>query len=192
MSVERGGLSPKAKEVVESISRDRLGLRESVRDLAPEQMDFRPAPGSWSIDDVLHHLALAEEASAKLMAFLHERALKESVGPDPEPDASVVRSIDSILEGVDGADGKASAPDRVTPRSKVEAPLALARLESARSRILESLESLSPFDGRKLTYRHPFFGELDLYQWLLISGWHERRHTRQVERIKSDSGFPIP
>jgi len=192
MSVERGGLSPKAKEVVESISRDRLGLRESVRDLAPEQMDFRPAPGSWSIDDVLHHLALAEEASAKLMAFLHERALKESVGPDPEPDASVVRSIDSILEGVDGADGKASAPDRVTPRSKVEAPLALARLESARSRILESLESLSPFDGRKLTYRHPFFGELDLYQWLLIGGWHERRHTRQIERIKSHSGFPIP
>jgi hypothetical protein len=192
MSVERGGLSPKAKEVVESISRDRLGLRESVRDLAPEQMDFRPAPGSWSIDDVLHHLALAEEASAKLMAFLHERALKESVGPDPEPDASVVRSIDSILEGVDGADGKASAPDRVTPRSKVEAPLALARLESARSRILESLESLSPFDGRKLTYRHPFFGELDLYQWLLIGGWHERRHTRQIERIKGNSGFPIP
>jgi hypothetical protein len=189
MSVERGGLSPKAKEVVESISRDRLGLRESVRDLAPEQMDFRPAPGSWSIDDVLHHLALAEEASAKLMAFLHERALKESVGPDPEPDASVVRSIDSI---VDGADGKASAPDRVTPRSKVEAPLALARLESARSRILESLESLSPFDGRKLTYRHPFFGELDLYQWLLIGGWHERRHTRQIERIKGNSGFPIP
>ena len=192
MSVERGGLSPKAKEVVESISRDRLGLRESVRDLAPEQMDFRPAPGSWSIDDVLHHLALAEEASAKLMAFLHERALKESVGPDPEPDASVVRSIDSILEGVDGADGKASAPDRVTPRSKVEAPLALARLESARSRILESLEALSAFDGRKLTYRHPFFGELDLYQWLLIGGWHERRHTRQIERIKGDSGFPIP
>jgi hypothetical protein len=189
MSVERGGLSPKAKEVVESISRDRLGLRESVRDLAPEQMDFRPAPGSWSIDDVLHHLALAEEASAKLMVFLHERALKESVGPDPEPDASVVRSIDSI---VDGADGKASAPDRVTPRSKVEAPLALARLESARSRILESLESLSPFDGRKLTYRHPFFGELDLYQWLLIGGWHERRHTRQIERIKGNSGFPIP
>jgi len=189
MPVERGQLSPKAKEIVESISRDRLGLRESVELLAPEQTDFRPAPGSWSIDDVLHHLALAEEASAKLMAFLHERALKESVGPDPEPDRSVLRSIDSV---VDGADGKATAPDRVAPRSKVEAPLALARLESARSRILESLEALSAFDGRKLTYRHPFFGELDLYQWLLIGGWHERRHTRQIERIKSHSGFPIP
>lgn len=177
---------------MESISRDRLGLRESVEPLEREQTDFRPEPGSWSIDDVLHHLALAEEASAKLMAFLLERARTDSSGPDPDPNRSVVRSIDSILEGVAGADGKASAPDRVTPRSKVEAPLTLARLESARSRILESLEALSAFDGRNLTYRHPFFGELDLYQWLLISGWHERRHTRQIERIKSHAGFPKP
>jgi len=178
---------PKAREIAESISRDRAALLDSVRDLAPMPTDFRPEPGSWSIDDVLHHLALAEEASAKLMALLHERARTESIGPDPEPDASVLRSIDSL---VDGADGNAPAPDRVTPRSKVEAPLALARLESARSRILESLEALSAFDSRKLTYRHPFFGDLDLYQWLLVSGWHERRHTRQIERIKQSSGFP--
>src|SRR3970040_2210400 len=109
-------MSPKAKEIAESISRDRLELRESVRDLGPEQTDFRPEPGAWSIDDVLHHLALAEEASAKLMAFLHERAQKESIGPDPEPDRSVLRSIDSV---VDGADGKAAAPARVASRSKV-------------------------------------------------------------------------
>ena len=139
MPVERGQLSPKAKEIVDAISRDRLALFDSVRGLAPRQTDFRPEPGSWSIDDVLHHLALAEEASAKLMAFFHERTGKESIGPDPEPDRSVLRSIDSV---VDGADGKAAAPDRVAPRSKVEAPLALTRLESARSRILESLEAL--------------------------------------------------
>jgi len=190
MPVEEVRLSPKAKEIVESISRDRLGLREVVRDLAPEQTDFRKEPDSWSIDDVLHHLALAEEASAKLMAFLHERAGTESIGPDPEPQKSVLRSIDSLVDGANGQ--KSTAPDRVTPRSKVEAPLALARLDTARSRILESLEALSTFDGSKLTYRHPFFGELDLYQWLLIGGWHERRHARQIERIKSDSGFPNP
>ncbi len=181
-------MSPKTMEIVESIARDRLGLLEAVKDLAPEQTDFRPAPGSWSIDDVLHHLALAEEASAKLMSFFRERAAKEAVGPDPSPESSVLSSIESLLGRA--GDQKASAPDRVTPRSKVEAPLAIARLESARSRILEGFESLSSLDGAKLTYRHPFFGELDLYQWLLVGGWHERRHTRQIERIKSDSRFP--
>jgi hypothetical protein len=181
-------MSPKAMEIVQSIARDRLGLLEAVKDLAPEQTDFRPEAGSWSVDDVLHHLALAEEASAKLMAFFRERAAKEAVGPDPSPGSSVLQSIETLVDGT--ADQKAPAPDRVTPRSKVEAPLALVRLESARSRILESLESLSTLDGAKLTYRHPFFGELDLYQWLLIGGWHERRHTRQIERIKQSSGFP--
>jgi hypothetical protein len=188
MSVERYDMSPKAKEIVQSISRDRQGLLEAVAGLEPEQTDFRTEPGSWSIDDVLHHLALAEEASAKLMSFFRERAAKEAVGPDPSPASSVLQSIEALVGGAEGQ--KAPAPDRVTPRSKVDAPLALARLESARDRILESFESLSTLDGAKLTYRHPFFGELDLYQWLLVGGWHERRHTRQIERIKGDSRFP--
>jgi hypothetical protein len=183
-------LSPKLKEIVEAISRDRRELVSSVEALGPEQTDFRPEPGAWSIDDVLHHLALSEEASAKLMSLLHERAVKDSIGTDPSPETSLLRSIDELVEAASGR--KTRAPDRVTPLSKVEAPAALARLESARRRILESLETLSNFDGAKLTYRHPFFGELDLYQWLLVGSWHERRHARQIERIKESSGFPNP
>jgi hypothetical protein len=124
------------------------------------------------------------------MLFFRDRATKDAVGPDPSPGSSVLASIQSLVGGA--AEQRVSAPDRVTPRSKVEAPVALARLEAARGRVLESLESLSTFDGAKLTYRHPFFGDLDLYQWLLIGAWHERRHTRQIERIKTDSRFPNP
>ncbi len=181
-------MTPKTNEIVDAISRDRLALLDSVKDLAPEQTDFRPEPGSWSIDDVLHHLALAEEASAKLMGYFQDHAAKESIGSDPTPSASVLRSIDSLVDGADHQ--KATAPDRVKPRSKVEAPSAIARLLSARTRILGTLEAMSALDGSKLSFRHPFFGDLDLYQWLLIGAWHERRHTRQIERIKGSSGFP--
>jgi hypothetical protein len=181
-------MSPKMREIAESIAQDRLALVSSVKDLTPEQTDFRPESGAWSIDDVLHHLALAEEASAKLMALFRERASKEAIVPDPNPGVSVLRSLDSRVEGAD--ERRAVAPDRVAPRSRVEAPVALERLEAARRRILEILETLSPFDGTQLTFRHPFFGELDLYQWVLIGGWHERRHTRQIEKIKASRGFP--
>jgi hypothetical protein len=190
MSAESERLSPKLKEIVDAISRDRAALLSSVRGLEKNQTDFRPEPGSWSIDDVLHHLALAEEASAKLFAVFHDRASKESIGPDPSPEGSVLSSIDERLGAT--ADEKASAPDRVVPRSKIPAPEAITRLEAARGRILDRLAALSAFDGSKLTYRHPFFGELDLYQWLLIGAWHERRHTRQIERIKGEAGFPVP
>ena len=183
-------MSPKVKEILDAIAGDRLALVDAVKALGPEQTDFRPAPGLWSIDDVLHHLALSEEASAKLMSLFHDRAVKESIGPDPRPDDSVLHSIDSLVARA--GDEKAKAPDRVTPRSKVEAGAALARLEAARSRIVDRAEALSAVDGAKLTYRHPFFDELDCYQWLLIGGWHERRHTRQIERIKGHSLFPLP
>jgi hypothetical protein len=159
-----------------------------VRSLGPRQTDFRPEPGAWSIDDVLHHLALTEEASVKLLAMFQDRAQKEGIGPDPSPAVSVLHSIDSVVKSADSQ--KAAAPDRVKPRCKVEAPQVLARLEASRGRILEGVEALSPLDGAKLTYRHPFFGELDLYQWLLVGAWHERRHTRQIERIKASAGFP--
>ena len=37
---------------------------------------------------------------------------------------------------------------------------------------------------------HPFFGTLDLYQWVLLSAGHTARHTQQIEEVKRSPGFP--
>lgn len=181
-------LSPKTKEIIERISEDRRGLVESVAGLAPSQVDFRPAPDAWSIADVLHHLALTEEAQVRLQSMFVERSREGALSPDPDPNRSVIGSIAEITRMADGR--KAQAPDRVKPRSHVPAPESLGRLEASRARLLESVEALSEFDLRALTYRHPFFGELDAYQWLLVTGWHERRHRLQIERIRESPEFP--
>ena len=34
----------------------------------------------------------------------------------------------------------------------------------------------------EIKHTHAILGELDLYQWLIFLGQHERRHTRQIER----------
>jgi hypothetical protein len=181
-------MTPKTKEIAESIARDRAALLASVEGSSPAQADFRPGPDAWSISDVLHHLALSEEASAKLMAIFLDRATKEGVGPDPSPGDSVLRSLEARIG--EAAGRKAVAPDRVTPRSKIEPAVALERLAAGRKRLLETLAQLSAFDGTKLTFPHPFFGDFNLYQWALLSGWHERRHTGQIEKIKASPGFP--
>ena len=174
---------------MDAIARDRDALVASVRGLSPAQTDYRSDTARWSIDDVLHHLALTEEATVKLLHIFSERAVQEGIGPDPTPESSVLGSLQSKLAAADAV--LVQAPERVTPRSKVEAGVALGRLESSRARVLTSLESLFAFDGSRLVHRHPFFGDLDLYQWLLAGGWHERRHTRQIERIKRDlPAFP--
>ncbi|MGH9323531.1 MAG: DinB family protein [Vicinamibacteria bacterium] len=181
-------LSRKTGEIVQEISDARNRLLEAVFGLSAEQTDFQPQPGAWSIGEVLHHLALTDEATAKLMSVMLNRAESEGLPEDPSPDDSVLGSIKALVEGAD--EEKAPAPDRVTPRSYVPAAEALSRLETSRGRMLQSVEALSALDGSRLTYRHPFFGELDYYQWLLITGWHERRHTGQIGRIKTTPGFP--
>jgi hypothetical protein len=104
------------------------------------------------------------------------------------PEASLLDAIDAVVAGAD--DARVKAPDRVEPRAPIPAEEAVTRLGKAHAGLVESAEGLSPYDLSVLTFPHPFFGELNLYQWILIGGWHERRHTRQIERIKASPGFP--
>jgi hypothetical protein len=180
--------TPKTREILERLSEDRAALLASVAGRPREQMEFRPTEDSWSIGDVLHHLALSHEATTKLMSNMLRRAREETVPPDLDPTRSVLSSIDDIVPRVD--QGKAPAPDRVTPRSYVPPGEALTRLDASRRRLEETVAVLSEFDLTNLTFPHPFFGELDCYQWLLVTGWHERRHTKQIERIQKSRGFP--
>ena len=174
--------------IVDSMSRDRAALQRAVLGLSRNQTSYRPTEGVWSIDDILHHLALTDEATAKLMAHFERIAEETNVPEDPSPQVSALGSIDSITPEAD--QGTATAPERVTPRSSVSAEDAFSRLWSSREKMLARVETLAPLDARRLTYTHPFFGELDSLQWLLITGWHERRHTRQIERLKTSEGFP--
>jgi DinB superfamily len=182
------GFTPKTQALVERLASDRQALESAVAGLEAEQSEHRPEEGSWSVSDILHHLALSEEATGKLTTLFLKRAHEEKISPDPDPEGSVVDSIDSVVAGAD--ERRARAPDRVTPRSSIPSSEALARLASSRERLLSNLEALSAFDLTALRFPHPFFGELDGYQWLLVTAWHERRHTRQIERIKRSPGFP--
>ena len=37
---------------------------------------------------------------------------------------------------------------------------------------------------------HPFLKTMDGYQWLLFNGAHSKRHTAQIEEVKTDGGYP--
>lgn len=176
--------SSKAREVLDQIDRDRAALLRSVERIDAVLLDERPSPDSWSISDVLHHLALTEEAAAKLLSRMLEKAREQQLPPDPDPNGSVLDSIAAVVAGADRA--RASAPDRVAPRSHVAAADAIARLGASRKSLAASLAALSDYDCSRLTHPHPFFGELDVYQWVLVTGWHEQRHRKQIVRVRAE------
>ena len=52
------------------------------------------------------------------------------------------------------------------------------------------LDSLDPVTAKKLIYRHPFGGRLNIYQALSFFFEHMEHHRKQIERIKQYPGFP--
>jgi hypothetical protein len=181
-------LSKKLQQMIDHISRQRDKLIESISGLSDEQLAYKPADGEWSLNDILHHLALTDEANGKLASRALKHAQERNVPPDPTPDESVLHCLDQAMAPLTNV--RATAPDFVRPQSHLSAPESLARLSASRERMLQSIEQLSRYDLTQLKYPHPFLGELDMYQWVLIAGGHEGRHVAQIKRIKSEAGFP--
>ena len=181
-------LSKKLQEITERISHSREKLLQAVFGLSDAQLNHQAEETAWSVSDVLNHVSLVDEANAKLTSNMLKRARATSLPPDPSPDASVIGSMDEIFGRMNAA--KFQAPEFVAPHSHSPVDESLARLKASRERMLANVEQLDGFDLSGLTYPHPFAGDLNTYQWVLMAGAHEFRHAEQINRMKSQPGFP--
>ena len=181
-------LSKKVQELIGAITRHRQALFDAASGLSDAQLAYRADDGAWTINDILHHLALTDEANAKLASRALRHAQERGVGADPTPDASVLNCLDEVSTLIRNT--KAEAPASVTPQDHLPAEQSLARLRESRARMLEGIEQLADYDLTQLKYKHPLLGDLDMYQWILIAGGHEGRHVAQIGRIKAAAGFP--
>lgn len=180
-------LTKKLQELVDKISNDRAALLQAIEGLSGSQLDYKPAEDQWSVTDILHHLALSDEASLKLTYIMLKQAEEQSLPPDPSPDGSVVDCLDQFREPMSNP---LKAPARVTPLSHVPAQESLARLNASREKLLENIDLLSAYDLSQLSYPHPLMGSFGAHQWLVLAGNHESRHAAQIKRIKAGEGFP--
>ncbi len=182
-------LSKKLQELVDRISHNREKLLQSVSGLSDAQLNHKAEDTAWSVSDVLNHVSMVDEANAKLTSNMLKHARASSLPPDPSPEASVIHSMDEVFARMGNA--KFQAPEFVAPHSHSPIDESLARLKASRERMLANVEQLDGYDLSELTYPHPFAGDLNSYQWVLMAGAHEFRHAEQINRMKSQPGFPL-
>jgi hypothetical protein len=65
----------------------------------------------------------------------------------------------------------------------------LQEFEAARERTRDFAASTQA-DLRRHFFKHPIFGDLDLYQWLLMIAAHCDRHRVQSEEVMASPEFP--
>jgi hypothetical protein len=148
--------------------------------LSEAQATHQPAPGvggiqgpasgegpKWCAKEVLGHYLVTERSlNATVATFA-------GVEPPPDP-GPVVRSM-----------GFQSPEHEAMPLDKLWGKLSEFFNETA-----ALIGRLQGSPNLEATFPHPVFGPLNMKEWLAFHRLHAMDHIIQIERIKSDAGYP--
>jgi hypothetical protein len=166
-------------------------LRRVVDGLSEAQLRYRLNDDSWSIADVLEHLAVVEHA------FTHHVApqLADAPAADSSRDVSVIDErilafeSDPAVTATPEGRPLNRVPSVVAPRGRWHPAECAGKFFASREQTLAFLKSIT-----WLRHEHVFanagFGPLDAQQWALFLSAHVTRHVRQIEAIRAAPGFP--
>jgi len=166
-------------EIATYLDETRDAVVRAVASLSPEDAARRPAPDAWSVDEILTHLSLVEPGVAKRIA----KSVGKAKGEGLERETAVSPVLGS-LDGpaLDRLNEKQVAPEFVDPKSVLSMTEALAALARSREGLRHAMSEADGWALEKVVAPHPRLGVLDMYQWLVFLGRHERRHLAQIER----------
>ena len=168
-------------EIFEHIDGTRASLLRAVEGLSDGEQGFRPAPDRWSVAQLCEHLSIVEGNIVALLGKLLGKG-EESGALRAEGAAFAPVSIEEFIPITQGV--KVVAPERLNPADSTPLADTLARLRDSRAALHSLRPRIERADGQALSFPHPAWGPLNLYQWLLFIGAHESRHLGQIEALK--------
>ncbi|HEX8069238.1 MAG TPA: DinB family protein [Pyrinomonadaceae bacterium] len=151
--------------------------------LSEAQERWRAEAAAWTPAEIVEHLAIIEGNMVRLVTKLLGKA-ESAAGGTPAPPMPAF-SLDE--QAARARAQKFVAPEEIRPRGDVPLADSLAGLRASRAALHDLRPRVETADGTRAHYPHPFFGPLDLYQWLAFIGVHEQRHLDQLERLLADA-----
>jgi DinB superfamily len=153
-------------------------LPDEVSTLSPAQLNYRMAPGKWTIAEVVQHLAIAEPTYWDLF----QNALKQ---PPRKLDKQAT-DADVLWYGIDRTRHEKTEASKDPSGQAIDVRQALASFEKLHATMLDYARNT---DEDLRSHAVPDWG-VDAYQCLLEISTHEQRHILQIREIKADPGFP--
>ena len=169
-----------AVKYMDETKADYLGQLSGLSDA---QLNFRAAPGRWTIAEIAEHITVVEET---LFGMMTTGAMK----PEAAKCDSPFRVSDGMIIGaVTNRTRKATAPEQVVPNGRWKTvPTLMASFEKTRGTTMEFMKN-NKADLRNLFGPSPF-GTVDGVQQMLFIVAHSERHLAQLKEVKADPNFP--
>jgi hypothetical protein len=131
----------------------------------------RPGEGAWSAAEVIAHVTMVEQT-------IIERASKGV--QKPPKIVPFWRRLHVPLALATWRGIKRKTPIPLDPGLVADRQPAFDQLLGARKATLEFVEATRDRDLEDYRFPHPFFGSLDVYEWLRMIGCHDVRHAKQI------------
>ena len=168
---------PELQQKFDAIEERRQALFDRLARDDDARLRYHPAPGSWSMLQVVEHLVLVEGLVVKTML---------------RPDRPVVqrrwwhRIGAWLVSIVLGSGLRVPAPSRrVVPIADTPLHESRASWDDLRRQLLAFLNGTTAESARLLGFRHPVSGPLDVPASLDFIRTHFDHHMRQIARIES-------
>jgi hypothetical protein len=153
-------------------------LADEVSKLSPAQLNFRMAPGKWTVAEVVEHLVIADPTYWQLF----QDGMKQA----PRRLEKQATDADVLWYGINRTQHQKTEPRKDPKDQAIDIRRALDSFRKLHSMMLDYARTTDQ-DLRGHTVQD--WG-VDAYQCLLEISTHTQRHILQIREIKADPGFP--
>ena len=173
-------MHPRIHELLEHLDTQRLALRSAIDAVPDELRERRPSVDTWSVAEVIEHVAIIERRLAGLLGKLLADAQAQGAGPETETSAVVDPKAQRML--LDRS-RRVTAPETAQPTGTLDAARAWTTFEESHAMLRATVLAGDGLALGSVTWPHPLFGPLSWYQWVAFAGGHEARHAAQIRDV---------
>jgi DinB family protein len=153
-------------------------LIDEVSNLSRDQIEFRHAPGSWNILEVVEHLVM--------VGPIYWEDLQKALKTPASARLPSNRDEDILWYGIDRTH-REMALSTETPKGQLrDLKAGLESYRKQHARLVEYIRTTKDDLRSHIVERQGS----DAYQWALLISTHEQRHILQIREIKADPKFP--
>jgi hypothetical protein len=146
--------------------------------LTTQQLTFQMSSDSWSIMEVVEHLAIAEPQ--------YWQRVQDSMKQPPADKRPEATDAGILWYGIDRTNRAKTGEARVPKGKWQNVKDSLSEFRKLRRTIRDYATNTTEDPRTRMLLE----GNMDVYQWLLMISTHAQRHILQVREIKSHTGYP--
>ena len=175
---------PKVAQYFQRIDETTQLLFSDLGDVSPGQASFKPTPDNWSILQVLDHLFMAESGTLRYMRNKNKAESLDSLTIVPTVKTAIL-ALFLLLPLKIKAPAVVSQPENAGELDDIQ-----RQWKDHRQALQQFLSDLPLNRTRKMIFRHPFIGPMNIYHTLTFLNYHLIHHRRQIKRLLKHPQFP--